>query len=70
MNISDQNIWLGYPLKMKLREQAKVHFIRESWNRRMKACRGIGASLTEQEIAPDAFDILHYGAIAELKAVK
>lgn len=47
----------------------------------MKACRGIGASLTEKEIslweqehmkflgqiAPDEFDILHYAAIAELK---
>lgn len=45
------------------------------------ACRGIGASLSEKEIsmweqeyrkllehiAPDEFDILHYGAIAELK---
>lgn len=62
----------------------KVHFTRESWNGRMKACRGIGASLTEQEvsaweqehlkllaeIAPAEFDILHYGAIAELKAIK
>lgn len=28
-----------------------VHFTRESWNGRMKACRGIGASLTEGEIA-------------------
>ena len=59
----------------------KVHFTRESWNGRMKACRGIGASLTEQEIlaweqehmtllneiAPAEFDILHYAAIAELK---
>lgn len=58
-----------------------VHFTRESWNGRMKACRGIGASLTEEEvaaweqehlellahIAPAEFDILHYGAIAELK---
>lgn len=58
-----------------------VHFTRESWNGRMKACRGIGASLTENriaaweqehlkllaEIAPAEFDILHYGAIAELK---
>lgn len=58
-----------------------VHFTRESWNGRMKACRGVGASLTQQElaswerehiallekIAPDEFDILHYGAIAELK---
>ncbi len=47
----------------------------------MKACRGIGASLTEKEIsmweqehmtlleqiAPNEFDILHYAAIAELK---
>lgn len=62
----------------------KVRFTRESWNGRMKACRGIGASLTEQEIsawekehikllaeiAPAEFDILHYAAIAELKVIK
>ena len=60
-----------------------VHFTRESWNGRMKACRGVGASLTEEEInaweqehikllseiAPDEFDILHYAAIAELKKI-
>ena len=28
----------------------KVHFTRESWNGRMKACRGIGASLIPEEI--------------------
>lgn len=28
----------------------KVRFSRESWNGRMKACRGIGASLDEREI--------------------
>jgi len=47
----------------------------------MKACRGVGASLSEQdiasweaehmnllsEIASDEFDILHYAATAELK---
>lgn len=47
----------------------------------MKACRGIGASLSETEIAkweeehkkllvqiaPEKFDILHYGAIAQLE---
>ncbi len=57
-----------------------VHFTRESWNGRMKACRGIGASLSKDEIirweaehirmleesAPDEFDIKHYGAVAEL----
>ncbi len=58
-----------------------VHFTRENWNGRMKACRGVEASLTEeqvanwekehmallQEIAPEEFDVLHYAAIAELK---
>lgn len=58
-----------------------VHFTQESWNGRMKACRGIGASLMEaeiarweqehmkllKEIAPAEFDIMHYGAIAELR---
>ena len=61
-----------------------VHFTRASWNGRMKACRGVGASLSEEEvsawenehkrllveIAPDEFEILHYGAIAELKVIK
>lgn len=59
----------------------KVHFTRESWNGRMKACRGIGASLTPEEIenwerehlrmlrenAPEEFDVLHFVAIAELR---
>ncbi len=59
----------------------QVHFTRESWHGRMKACRGIGASLSENEIksweqehirllsetAPDEFDICHYAAIAQLK---
>ena len=59
----------------------EVPFTRDGWNGRIKACRGIGASLTEEEIckweeehkkllaqiAPDEFTILHYGAIAELR---
>ncbi|MDE5556570.1 MAG: class I SAM-dependent methyltransferase [Ruminococcus sp.] len=62
----------------------KVPFTRKSWNGRMKSCRGIGASLTESEIsawecehinllskiAPDNFEIQHYVAVAELKAIK
>lgn len=62
----------------------KVHFTSESWHGRMKACRGVGASLSKEEvnsweqehmkllsqIAPDEFDVLHYGAIAELKVRK
>ena len=62
----------------------KVRFTRESWNGRVKACRGIGASLTVEEIlmwekehtellmniAPDNFEVAHYAAVAELKTVK
>ena len=62
----------------------KVHFTRELWNGRMKACRGVGASLSKEElasweqehrkllskIAPDEFDVLHYAAVVELKTQK
>ena len=58
-----------------------VRFTKESWHGRMRACRGVGASLSGEQlaaweadhralldrIAPDEFDILHYMAIAELK---
>lgn len=58
-----------------------VPFTRESWNGRMKACRGVGASLSESEIkqwerehlemlnatAPEKFEVKHYAAIAELE---
>lgn len=59
----------------------RVPFIKESWHGRMKACRGVGASLSEDEltcwdrehrdlldkIAPDQFEVLHYAALAVLK---
>ena len=58
-----------------------VHFTRESWNGRIRACRGIGASsLTEEEKSswekehlamladyPPEFDIKHYAAYVVLK---
>lgn len=58
-----------------------VPFTRESWHGRMKACRGIGASLAPEEIArweqehkallariaPERFDVLHYAALAQLQ---
>jgi len=57
-----------------------VPFTRESWNGRMKACRGVGASLNSDElekweeehkkllekIAPERFDVLHSAAFAVL----
>ena len=61
-----------------------VHFSREAWHGRMKACRGVGASLSNEELkswkrehikillesAPEEFDIKHYAAFAELQAKK
>ena len=59
----------------------EIPFTRETWNGRMKACRGVGASLSQEEIekweiehqmllqsiAPDKFNIKHYAAMLELK---
>lgn len=58
-----------------------VPFTRETWHGRMKACRGVGASLSQEEIekwecehqallrdiAPEEFSIKHYAAMLELK---
>mgnify|MGYP003295075773 CR=1 FL=1 len=61
--------------------EVKIPFTKDSWHGRMKACRGVGASLSAEElesweiehlklldkIAPDNFEVLHYIASAELK---
>ena len=61
----------------------KIPFTRESWNGRIKACRGVGASLTDEEvaaferehlamlenIAPESFEVLHYCAVTVLEKV-
>ena len=58
-----------------------VPFTKESWHGRMRACRGVGASLSGGEladwdrehrelldrIAPDRFEILHYAASVTLR---
>ena len=71
----------GFDLVHSEEYTMRIPFTRESWNGRMKVCRGVGASLTEaeidaweqehmkllSEIAPEKFDVLHYAAMAELK---
>lgn len=58
-----------------------VPFTRETWHGRMRACRGVEASLNAQEIskwdaehrelleriAPEHFEVLHYAALAVLR---
>ena len=60
---------------------AQVPFTRDTWHGRMKACRGVGASLPPEEIekwerehqellletAPEEFEVKHYVAMLELK---
>ena len=59
----------------------KVPFTRETWHGRMRACRGVGASLKADELAkwdaehrslleataPERFEVLHYAALAVLR---
>ena len=61
-----------------------VPFTRESWNGRIKSCRGIGAALSEREVAefsrehlallektlPESFTVKHYAAFVVLKNKK
>ena len=56
-------------------------FTKESWHGRMRACRGVGASLSEEElarwdrehrellhrIAPEQFEVSHYAALTVLR---
>ena len=58
-----------------------VPFSKEIWHGRMRACRGVGASLSEEElvkwdkehrellevIAPEQFEVLHYAALTILR---
>lgn len=73
----------GERFELSFSEEYKlpVHFTRESWNGRVKACRAIGASLSKAEIDafekehldmltkrfPEKFDVLHYAATAVLR---
>ena len=70
----------GFELTHHEELRLSVPFTRDTWHGRMRACRGIGASLGAEElqswdcehrellleIAPEQFSILHYAAIAEL----
>ena len=61
-----------------------IPFTREGWHGRMRACRGVGASMTSETVAiwdkehyamleanaPEEFLIKHYVSIAELRVKK
>ena len=75
--------WLGglFEVANAVTFDVNLPFTRETWNGRMKACRGIGASsLTDEEktewekehlkyleTVPEKFDIPHYVSILDLE---
>lgn len=64
--------------------ECEVPFTRESWHGRMRACRGVGASMSPEELklwdkehmdmlntfASEEFKIKHYVSIAQLQVIK
>jgi ubiquinone/menaquinone biosynthesis C-methylase UbiE len=74
-------VYEHFDLKYSDMYDLKVPFTKETWHGRVRASRGIGASLDKDElrrwdeehrtlldrIAPDSFDVLHYAAIAVLE---
>ncbi len=72
-----------FTVEQQVQLDMRVPFTRDSWHGRMKACRGVGASLDADALAafdrehyemlqkfPEAFEILHYAAITILKSNK
>lgn len=72
-----------FTVEQQVQLDLRVPFTRDSWHGRMKACRGVGASLDADALAafdrehyemlqkfPEAFEILHYAAITILRSNK
>ena len=73
----------GFEITHHEEYRLSIPFTRDSWHGRMKACRGVGASLSAEElkswdrehrgllleIAPERFNILHYAALSELTRI-
>lgn len=73
-----------FEVQAKINFDTPVRFTRETWAGRIRACRGIGASLPEDQIqafdrehlelletiAPPEFDILHYASMLILNVNK
>ncbi|MCR4585831.1 MAG: class I SAM-dependent methyltransferase [Lachnospiraceae bacterium] len=73
-----------FSLKSQNEFRVDVAFTRESWHGRMRACRGVGASLSAADLeawdkehfkmledtAPESFMVKHYVSIAELQVKK
>ncbi|SDA18841.1 Methyltransferase domain-containing protein [Ruminococcus sp. YE71] len=79
----DEAVLKHFRVTERIGFDSMVHFTRESWHGRMRACRGVGASLSGAELAewerehrellektaPEEFDVLHYAAMAILEPV-
>jgi len=73
-----------FRVEQKIAFDIPVHFTKESWMGRIRACRGVGASLSDEmvtafdkehsrlldKIAPSEFDILHYATMLICEVIK
>ena len=64
--------------------RVEVPFTREGWHGRMRACRGVGAAMSMEQLAawneehikmlneyaPEEFNVKHYVSLAELQVIK
>lgn len=69
-----------FDITLQEESDVMIQFTRESWHGRMRACRGVGASLCEEDLTKwnnehrqmlekctsETFEVLHYISIAEL----
>lgn len=76
-----ERVWDYFEMASQEVFDVDVPFTRETWHGRMQACRGVGASLTKEElsrwkaehwallekIAPESFTVRHYAAMALLR---
>jgi len=80
----EKSVYDNFELVYSEQYDINVPFTRETWHGRMLACRGVGASLSAEQIAkweaehkkmlaenaPESFEVLHYAAMAEFRPRK
>ncbi len=75
---------MNFEVVLQKEYRVDVSFTREGWHGRMRACRGVGASMNQQQLsawneehmkmlienASEEFWVKHYVSLAELQVMK
>jgi len=79
-----EELLTNFEIVLRKEYRVNVSFTRESWHGRMRACRGVGATMNLEQLnawdkehmkmlndnAPKKFEVKHYVSLAELQVVK